>query len=277
MRLRYRSTGSPPRRTAHGQGLVEFALVLPVMILILLVAIDFGRLLFTYIQVHNAAREAASVASQNLDYPSLYDRAAQEANVQGQGGEGTLAVSGPICTTAGVPAVTVACPPKADASFVSGAGHLATVAVSKEFTFLTPLIGVFFPPDGVLDVSASATAPVMLETVPQGGGGGTPSDPCAVVADFTFSQTAWNKEVDVDANASTPTSSSCSDQIASYAWTWEDTSPPSLPPDKITSSATAKSAGLSGKDAQTFHVTLRVTTKNGATNTFQQDVLTVSK
>jgi Flp pilus assembly protein TadG len=48
-------------RPSHdrGQGLVEFALILPVMMLILLIAVDFGRLFFTYIQVNNAAREAA--------------------------------------------------------------------------------------------------------------------------------------------------------------------------------------------------------------------------
>ena len=50
-------------RPARGQALVEFALVLPVMLLLLLLAVDFGRLFFTYIAVNNAAREATSYAA----------------------------------------------------------------------------------------------------------------------------------------------------------------------------------------------------------------------
>ena len=181
-----------------GQAFVEFALVLPVMILILLVAVDFGRLFFTYIQVNNAAREAAFAASQNLaDQSSISARAAQEANVQAQGGEGILTVSLPVCATAANPPVSTTCPTGTpDAAFFSGAGHQVTVSVSRQFTFLTPIIGGFFP---ALSVGASATAPVVPVVASQGGGGGATSDTCAVVADFTFSQSKWNKEVDFDA------------------------------------------------------------------------------
>ena len=42
-----------------GQALVEFALVIPVMLLMLAIAIDFGRLFFSYIEITNAAREGA--------------------------------------------------------------------------------------------------------------------------------------------------------------------------------------------------------------------------
>ena len=42
-----------------GQGLVEFALVLPVVIFIVLGIIEVGFLLFTYSSVNSAAREAA--------------------------------------------------------------------------------------------------------------------------------------------------------------------------------------------------------------------------
>lgn len=51
MRARRRS------RAQRGQSLVEFAIVLPVFLLVLFGLIDFTRLLFTYISVVNGARE----------------------------------------------------------------------------------------------------------------------------------------------------------------------------------------------------------------------------
>ena len=51
-------------RSPRGQALVEFALRgAPVMMVLLLLAVDFGRLFFTYIAVNNAAREATYYAS----------------------------------------------------------------------------------------------------------------------------------------------------------------------------------------------------------------------
>jgi len=45
------------RPHTRGQAVVEFAIVLPVMVLLLVFAIDFGRVLFSWIEVMNAARE----------------------------------------------------------------------------------------------------------------------------------------------------------------------------------------------------------------------------
>jgi hypothetical protein len=42
-----------------GQGVVEFALVLPVLLMLVFGLIEFGRLLFIYITINSAAREAA--------------------------------------------------------------------------------------------------------------------------------------------------------------------------------------------------------------------------
>jgi Flp pilus assembly protein TadG len=48
------------RRRGRGQSLVEFAIVLPVLILIMLGAVDFGRVFFTWIEVTNSSREGAA-------------------------------------------------------------------------------------------------------------------------------------------------------------------------------------------------------------------------
>jgi Flp pilus assembly protein TadG len=46
-----------------GQALVEFALVVPLFVLVVLALIDFSRLLFTYISIADGAREMARVAA----------------------------------------------------------------------------------------------------------------------------------------------------------------------------------------------------------------------
>jgi Flp pilus assembly protein TadG len=45
--------------TARGQTLVEYALVLPLMLLILVMLFDLGRAVYYYSVIHNAAREGA--------------------------------------------------------------------------------------------------------------------------------------------------------------------------------------------------------------------------
>jgi Flp pilus assembly protein TadG len=41
----------------HGQGLIEFALILPIIILVLTVCVDLGRMIFYYASISNAVRE----------------------------------------------------------------------------------------------------------------------------------------------------------------------------------------------------------------------------
>lgn len=51
------------RRGEHGQSLVEFALLIPVMLIFVVAVIDFGKALFTYQVITNAAREGARRAA----------------------------------------------------------------------------------------------------------------------------------------------------------------------------------------------------------------------
>jgi Flp pilus assembly protein TadG len=53
-------------RAARGQSYVELALALPVLALILVVAADFGRLFYTYLEVINAARAGAQYGSNSV-------------------------------------------------------------------------------------------------------------------------------------------------------------------------------------------------------------------
>ena len=57
------------RKVKKGQGLVEFALILPILMLVLLGIIEGAYLIWVYITVQNSAREAAryAVTGQPLD------------------------------------------------------------------------------------------------------------------------------------------------------------------------------------------------------------------
>ncbi len=152
-------------KRTRGQALVEFALVTPVMLLLMLVAVDFGRLFFSYIAINNAAREGAFYAASEASSSSFVQTdfesgtaaaAAREVANQGQGGEGSLSVTAPVCFEP-VSGATVAC--DAAAQFATGIGNQVSVSVSQPFDFLTPLVGDLF--GGQLTLTASATAPVL--------------------------------------------------------------------------------------------------------------------
>jgi len=59
------SGGWPLARTECGASLVEFALVLPLLLLMALATIDFGRLAYMHIEVHNAARAGVAYGAQS--------------------------------------------------------------------------------------------------------------------------------------------------------------------------------------------------------------------
>ena len=54
-----------PRRRERGQALVEFAFVLPIIVLVIAAFIEIGRAVFAYNTVANAARQGARVAAVN--------------------------------------------------------------------------------------------------------------------------------------------------------------------------------------------------------------------
>ncbi len=148
-----RSRPASRRGRARGQALVELALITPVLLLLLLIAVDFGRLFFTYIQLNNAAREGAAYgASSPADSTGITAAVRREANVQTQGGEnpGLLTV-GVACQDPS--AAAIACGSSIGGS---GIGNQVLVTVAEPFTFLTPLIGSFFGGDLPLSVEATA-------------------------------------------------------------------------------------------------------------------------
>jgi PKD repeat protein len=194
----------------RGQALVEFAIVAPVFMLLLLIAIDFGRLFYTYIDIHNGAREGAAYAgSAPSDMVGITAHVTNESIGQAQRGAGATTVSVACATAAGTAL------PCASATGGDGAGETVTVSVAKPFTFLTPVISGFF--GGPLNVGAIATANVFGYA---GDGGGVPPAECsAPTADFTIVNMG-GRTVFVDPTRSRPNSGVCN--ISGYNWTWGD-------------------------------------------------------
>jgi Flp pilus assembly protein TadG len=133
------------RSRAKAQALVEFALVLPVFLLILFVIFDFGRAIYSYNAISNAAREGGRTAIINQYPDAVRAKAAQQATAVGlpttdpgncpSGGGPTTATSG-VCFSLRTGAnLSSACPAPPTL------GCVAVVNVKTTFTALTPIIG----------------------------------------------------------------------------------------------------------------------------------------
>lgn len=72
--------GSKSRR-GRGQALVEFAIVIPLFLLLLVALFDLGRAVFAYNTLTNAAREGVRMAIVNQDKPSIIARAKDQTAI----------------------------------------------------------------------------------------------------------------------------------------------------------------------------------------------------
>ena len=78
-----RRRGAPRRHGRRGQALVEFALIFPILIILLIAIFDLGRLVFAYNDITNAARQGARTAIINQGGTAAVDRVIQMATSLG--------------------------------------------------------------------------------------------------------------------------------------------------------------------------------------------------
>jgi PKD repeat protein len=194
----------------HGQSVVEFAIVLPLFMLILLITIDFGRMFFSYVQLNNAAREGAAYAAANpTDTSGIANHAGTEANSQAQRGEHPLSISTACVDTTGA---SIPCTAAAGAG---GPGFTVTVTATETFSFITPWIDGFFRNNFKMASSASSVAlglaPNVSATQPPG---------CAAPSFAEITVAGSGLTVDVNGGTSQPSSGLC--HISGYNWTFGD-------------------------------------------------------
>jgi Flp pilus assembly protein TadG len=141
------------RRRGRGQALVEFALIIPIFLLMLIALFDLGRAVFAYNTLTNAAREGARIAAVNQDLTSIIQHAKNQTAIveldapnvtvdfYNTNEDGTPDISGGPCTDL----VAVGC--------------MAVVSFEATYRPMTPFIsnilfgsGVTFTAKSVLDV-----------------------------------------------------------------------------------------------------------------------------
>jgi hypothetical protein len=165
----------------RGQGLVEFAITFPVVMLMVLFGVDFGRVFLGWVTLTNAVREAANFAAINPTAWGATGSAAAQAEYERLIRAEAAAIN---CT---LPATLP------DPTFPNGTaiGSPAVVAITCDFGLITPLIGNIV--GNPLDVSASASFPIRSGAIagtpvgqglptgtPGSGGGGPTVDPGSV-------------------------------------------------------------------------------------------------
>ena len=122
------------RRTrGRGQGLVEFALVFPIFLLVLVALFDLGRAVFAYNTLTNAAREGARLAIVNQDTSLIKARAKGQTAIV-ELNDPSLFIDFKQATPNTDPLLNADCNPAA-------VGCVAVVQFQATYLPITPLIG----------------------------------------------------------------------------------------------------------------------------------------
>ena len=129
------------KQAQRGQALVEFALVIPIFLLLLVAIFDLGRAVFAYNTLTNAAREGARLAIVNQDEASIIQHAKNasaivELNVP------NVDVDFWQTNNDGTPDLTTPCDLVAN-------GCMAVVSFEATYQPITPIIGNIVFKDGV--------------------------------------------------------------------------------------------------------------------------------
>ncbi|WP_066314429.1 TadE/TadG family type IV pilus assembly protein [Bacillus sp. FJAT-29814] len=106
-------------KSEKGQSMVEFALILPLLILMLFGIIDFGRIFHAYLTIDHAGREAARAASIGKDDTFIKQKAVD--NGVSISLKGTNVAISPTGT--------------------KKSGDNVTITITYPINFLTPVIG----------------------------------------------------------------------------------------------------------------------------------------
>ncbi len=121
------------RRSHRGQALVEFALILPIFVLVLVGIFDMGRAVYDFNVISNAARQAIRLAIVDQNTTKITNEAVQHAT--GIAGVSDVKVSFLNGATATTYSQCSAAPTGCKL------GWYAVITVSYDYTAATPLIG----------------------------------------------------------------------------------------------------------------------------------------
>jgi hypothetical protein len=134
-------TGRRREAMARGQALVEFALVIPLFLLLMVALFDMGRAVFAYNTLTNAAREGARMAIVNQDKPSIIERAKSQTAI--------VELNDPSVSVGFFQMAADGTPDYADPCDLVAVGCLAVVSFQATYQPITPLVGNLIGGGGV--------------------------------------------------------------------------------------------------------------------------------
>jgi Flp pilus assembly protein TadG len=163
-----------PGRTSRGQSLVETALILPIIVLVMLLGIDLGRVFFASIDLRNAAHEATMLGGTEPD-ATCADMKATVDRQMGRTGQPNAAVCSALGATTDVVYITAneceridlgpACDPFDDnAPYPANSDLRYRVQLEYRFQPVVPLVG-FLTGNGMggsLPIRAENRSPVLV-------------------------------------------------------------------------------------------------------------------
>jgi Flp pilus assembly protein TadG len=131
-------------RRERGQSLVEFALVLPILVLLMFGIFDLGRAVYAFNTISNAARSAVRVAIVDQNTSVIKDRAIEQAVALGlQATDVDVTFRRPASADLCVTPIAIACE--------------VEVVTRYQYTAATPVIGNLV---GTIAMTATAREPV---------------------------------------------------------------------------------------------------------------------
>lgn len=141
------------RSASRGQALVELAVILPLLALIVMFAVDFGRVFFGYVALNNIARVGANHAAVNPDaWQTPGDPAARAAYIQRM----TQDANAINCT---LPSPL----PNPTFTGTRQPNDLAQVTLTCDFSFITPIMGALL--GDPLRISAASSFPIRVGAI----------------------------------------------------------------------------------------------------------------
>lgn len=137
---------------AGGQSLVEFALVIPIIVLLVAAFVEIGRAVFAYNTIANAARQGARVAAVNqiavltdcdqsrpIEDPSEPHWSYRGCAIAAAGALG-ITTSNVSIAYAPPPGTTLSCSPTLHV------GCIASITVTYDYSVATPFVSLFIGP-----------------------------------------------------------------------------------------------------------------------------------
>jgi hypothetical protein len=164
-------------RASRGQAIVEMAIILPVLMLLLVLSLDFGRVFFGWVGLHNASRIAANEAAR---HPHAWDTQAhaQDATQQDRYYELVERDLEALNCTVDVDADGDMADDLPEPVFTNRSqtadpyelGDLVQVDLTCDFEFITPLAGIFLGNPFTIGAGSHFHVLGEINGVPIGGG-----------------------------------------------------------------------------------------------------------